>query len=267
MSDATKSPLSLSRATGISAALHLLLLPFFVAAPFYVGAGHASDASSLWGSDHPDVVSTMTIVHRVHRRAVAARPVPAAEKVAKTSPTAPKPARPVAVARTRKQDSMTPRAAVARVAPHPGLLSMAPAALEPAATHPQPVEQPATVATTAPSAPPTAAPAPTGGTAVAMAVPTHAASEMGVDASTGGWGQNFEKPILADESGLSDLRGKYHGSISVRVDESGHATRVLLPDSIPADARDEIERRFTTLRYVPAECNGLRCAGTLTITL
>jgi hypothetical protein len=83
----------------------------------------------------------------------------------------------------------------------------------------------------------------------------------------GGWGQNFDRPILADESVLTDLRTKYHGSISVRVDETGRAIRVIVPASLSPEARDEIERRLTTLRYVPAECNGLRCAGDLTIAL
>jgi len=264
MSDDSKPPLSLRRATGISAALHLLLLPFFVAIPLYVGAGHATDASSLWGSSRPDIISTLSIVHRTQRRAIASRAEPRAERLTTSHPTTPKAARPVAVARTR---SRTPRAAVARVAPHGGLIALAPAPLQPTVARPETVTPPAPVASAAPTAPPSPAAAPTGGAAVAMVAPTHAASELGSDATTGGWGQNFERPILADETSLADLRTKYHGSISVRVDETGRATRVLVPDSLPPDARGEIERLLSTLRYVPAECNGLRCAGTLTITL
>ena len=83
----------------------------------------------------------------------------------------------------------------------------------------------------------------------------------------GGWGQNFANPLLADESALDDLRAKYHGSASVQVDESGHAVKVVINGALSADARAEIEKRLMALRYVPAECNGLRCGGTLQLTL
>jgi hypothetical protein len=67
---------------------------------------------------------------------------------------------------------------------------------------------------------------------------------------------------------LADLRAKYHfaAPISVRVDENGKALKVLWPEAIPSDARAEIEKRLVAMRYVPAECNGLRCIGILQIT-
>jgi hypothetical protein len=85
----------------------------------------------------------------------------------------------------------------------------------------------------------------------------------------GGWGQNFDKPLVADESVLSALRARFHGSatVTVLVDDSGRATKVIVPDALPGDARDEIERLLLTLRYVPAECNGLHCSGALQIIL
>ena len=33
------------------------------------------------------------------------------------------------------------------------------------------------------------------------------------------------------------------------------------------EAREEIVQRLSAVRYVPAECNGLRCAGTLVVSL
>ena len=83
----------------------------------------------------------------------------------------------------------------------------------------------------------------------------------------GGWGQNFANPLLADESALDDLRAKYHGTASVQVDEAGHAVKVVLAGSLTPEARDEIEKRLLSLHYVPAECNGLRCTGTLQLAL
>ncbi len=96
--------------------------------------------------------------------------------------------------------------------------------------------------------------------------PSAAPTELS-DVPAGGWGQNFANPLLADESALDDLRAKYHGSASVQVDETGHAVKVVINGTLTPDARAEIEKRLMALRYVPAECNGLRCGGTLQLTL
>jgi hypothetical protein len=87
------------------------------------------------------------------------------------------------------------------------------------------------------------------------------------DLSAGGWGQNFAKPLIADETALDDLRAKYHGSASVQVDETGRAVKVVVSNALPPDVRLEIETRLLSLHYVPAECNGLRCSGTLSVNL
>jgi len=55
--------------------------------------------------------------------------------------------------------------------------------------------------------------------------------------------------------------------IIVAVNEAGRAVSVSLPVGLSADARADLERRLRELRYVPAECNGLRCDGKLEITL
>jgi len=65
------------------------------------------------------------------------------------------------------------------------------------------------------------------------------------------------------------LRAKYHfaAAITISVDENGRAVKVNVPASVPTDARDEIQKRLAALRYIPAECNGLRCAALLSITI
>ena len=74
--------------------------------------------------------------------------------------------------------------------------------------------------------------------------------------------------MLADPSDLAELKAKYHvAKITIQVDENGRAVRVVMPSGVPDDARDDIVQRLSALHYVPAECNGLRCAGTLTVTL
>jgi hypothetical protein len=105
--------------------------------------------------------------------------------------------------------------------------------------------------------------------ATPAATVAEASSTRGIEVPPGGWGQNFESPIVADDATLAELRARYHdvAGVSVEVDDSGHATRVTLPNGLPDDVRADLERRLLELRYVPAECNGLRCAGTLAFSL
>ncbi len=113
-----------------------------------------------------------------------------------------------------------------------------------------------------PTVEPTAAPE----VSLAGALP---AVRRGFDATIGGWGQNFERPLVADENALNELRAKYHLSvtITIRVDENGRAVKVNVPDSLPSEVKSEIERRLAALRYIPAECNGLHCASSLSIVI
>ncbi len=87
----------------------------------------------------------------------------------------------------------------------------------------------------------------------------------------GGWGQSFEKPLIADDAALSALRAEVHAATPivavVDVDDGGHVTHVTLPSSLDDDARADLERRLRELRFVPAECNGQRCDGTLQLLL
>jgi hypothetical protein len=122
------------------------------------------------------------------------------------------------------------------------------------------------VATATPAPVPTATPdAQLARDAVARDASARSAQVVAV----GGWGQNFDKPIVADETALADLRRRYRlaASVSVAVDPSGRAMHVSMPASVPADVRERLEHDLLALRYVPAECNGLRCEGTAALDL
>jgi hypothetical protein len=128
---------------------------------------------------------------------------------------------------------------------------------------------PDSVATLAPMSP-TPKPTPT---PLAIAEPTAAARVVALRAQSGnppgGWGASFEEPLVADETALDELRARYRGARAIRidVDEAGHATRVVAPASMPTDLRTALEHELLALHYVPAECNGLRCGGTLQLSL
>ena len=90
---------------------------------------------------------------------------------------------------------------------------------------------------------------------------------MFAEAPPGGWGQNFRDPMVFDDAALAALRSHYRGIVAhVDVDEDGHAVHVTLEGSgLDSDSRADIERQLMTVRYVPAECNGLRCAASLVL--
>ena len=62
-------------------------------------------------------------------------------------------------------------------------------------------------------------------------------------------------PLLAGASGVT---------VRITVDENGRATSIEFLRG-PADAalRDELRTRLLAAHFIPAACNGLRCAGTL----
>lgn len=137
---------------------------------------------------------------------------------------------------------------------------------------------PAYPAPTAPSDPPRAgaavvtstprpASSPTPTPAPAVATPSPSAGERTIAA--GGWGQTFEQPLVADDALLDALRARYPRSrgIRVEVDDAGRAMRVTFSDNLAQDIRAAIERALMEARYVPAECNGLPCDGTLRLEL
>ena len=248
----------LKRAIGISAVLHLLLAPFLVESPVWRGLSKVDELAS---SSEQIVVQSIRIDHRVHPKPhlrpppperSLETPVPSPVRVARKEIAAPKIAHNGVVVPNRRIVSAFQAAPV----PPRNLNKASNADTEPA---------PLSAGTPIPTPAPTPTPEPAAAVAVAMTQKT----DSGIDTSSGGWGQNFDRPILADDSALNDLRAKYRGFVvTVHVDENGRATRVSgLPESLGADARSELLARLLALRFAPAECNGLRCAGTLTIQL
>ncbi len=270
MSQSRLERFSIRDALGLSTVLHALIAPLFVVSSVaLVGAGQSAEPLGFRGGELA-AITTLTIEHRQRQRAtplqVEARPL--APKKAE-----PKRARPVArhssAVDTPAQGSSRATARRGRVAAAEGsaIMSVMRNAI---------VTQPVAAATLAPKAEASAASAPTSAPGSQASAPTvvlaasvQSASGHGYDSPNGGWGQNFERPLLADEGSLSDLRSRYHfaATITVNVDENGRATKITFPNAVPADARPEIEKRLTSLRYVPAECNGLRCPASLSIVL
>jgi hypothetical protein len=255
MPQSSQAGFSFKRSLGISSALHLLLAPLFVvAAHIYLGTSVAPTPNPT----ERVAVTSLTLERRPRAAAIQAHS-PGAPQVPRIASKAPQQRRPaeLAVTRTvRRAAALAPAKAVAARRPGRAHMQVASVLAAPAAT------APAATAAPAPSAEPTVA---DHAATVAMAP----AQVRIVDVPPGGWGQNFEKPIVADDGAVGDLRSKYHlaSAVTVEVDESGRAVKVVLPASASSDLRAEIERRLLELRYIPAECNGLRCSGTLQIEL
>ena len=270
MSQSRSERFTIRHALGLSTVLHGLIAPLFVVSSVaFVGAGQSAEPLGFRSGDVA-AITTMTIEHRAQHavRVEALRP-------ARAERTAPKRVRPV-VRRATSVD--TPAQGSARATSPRGHVLQAegsavlsvvrnPIATEPveAATLAPKTETPLTAGPSAAPAPPSQPTA----AAVALTSSVQAASGRGYDSPNGGWGQYFERPLVADEGALNDLRSKYRFSatITVSVDEAGHATKITFPNSVPAEARPEIEKRLTALRYVPAECNGLRCSASLSIVI
>jgi hypothetical protein len=107
---------------------------------------------------------------------------------------------------------------------------------------------------------PPAAPAATPAPVVAPAPsPVVAQREDGI----GNFGETY--PAAIDPSARGALLAGISGVIvRIIVDENGHATSIEFVRP-PADAtlREELRTRLLAARFVPANCNGLRCTGTL----
>ena len=269
MSQSRSERFSIRHALGLSTALHALIAPLFVVSSVaFVGAGQSAEPLGFRSGDMA-AITTMTIEHRAQHAVRAETPHPA-----RAERTAPKRVRPVA----RRATSVdTPAQGSARATSPRGHVLQAEGSAVLSVVRNRIVTEPVEAATLAPKsetppAEPAAAPAPASqptAAAVALTSSVQAASGRGYDSPNGGWGQNFERPLVADEGALNDLRSKYRFSatITVSVDEAGHATKVIFPNSVPAEARSEIEKRLTALHYVPAECNGLRCPASLSIVI
>ncbi|MDQ2857272.1 MAG: hypothetical protein M3R53_01300 [Candidatus Eremiobacteraeota bacterium] len=258
------------RAFALSIGLHLFAALFVVTGSLPIGSGATQSGGRAFETTRISylTIERRTIAHRKPPHIVALRPAPP-----KTAPVKTAPPKTVARKPTAARDAALRRAK--HEVPKPLALSLGLATERP--------ERPIAAASRATSEPvratatATASPAPSPSpseTAGASPEPAKSgASEQvaarGIDVPPGGWGQSFERPLVADESALETLRTRYHASGPVRidVDDAGHATRVSLPASLPDDVRAELERRLLELHYIPAECNGLRCTGTLQLII
>jgi len=231
---------TLKHAFGLSTMLHVLIAPFFIVSGAVLFATGNLSPLGLPGDERLSM-ATVTFIQRAAAH-VAAR------------------------VRERSSSRALPDRPQAKAAQQTAHLARAERANAPSAEL-----RPALVAAAPTAAPlPTAAPVTaTQPTAAAVVMTSAIESSRGDDVPSGGWGQSFEHPLVADEGALSDLRAKYHfaAAITVDVDRDGHAVKIDFPPAIPADVRDEIEKRLTALRYIPAECNGLRCAAPLTVRI
>ena len=245
-------------ALGLSVLLHGLVAPLFVAMVIGVDdlrpEGHIATTGLF----------SISILHRAAPAPV--RPAPAERAIVREaapvlSPTRSEHPKLVAAAKETTSGARDKTRHVAVLAPPPTPI-------------PTPTHRAVTVTrgTTAAKAVEDATPAPAAATSAAVAAATEAppppptpGSAALVDAPVGGWGQNFRDPMVLDDDALASLRSRYHGAVAhVDVDEEGHATHVSVEGpGLDADAIATLERRLFDLRYVPAECNGLRCAASL----
>jgi hypothetical protein len=116
---------------------------------------------------------------------------------------------------------------------------------------PAAVQAAATVATAAATSGPVAA--------AATLSPVVAQHEEGI----GNFGETYPASIEPTARGLI-LAGASGVTVRITVDENGRATTIEFLRG-PADAalRDELRTRLLAAHFIPAACNGLRCAGTL----
>lgn len=243
------------RSLGLSVLLHVCAAPLFVA--IFAGAPEPQ----------PEAVSVtsgafaLTLQHRAPPRAPT-RPVPSRERTEANVASAVVPDRttqPRVVTRALHAFG-TPTHAPPRIAI---AIPTEPPSPKPTATHARAAGSPSG---TSDSTAPTAAPNDSAESATPEPAATSVALARSLEpAPIGGWGQNFRDPTVLDDGAVARLRAQYHGAVvRVEVDEDGRATRVTVEGThLDADARATIEKTLSEIRYVPAECNGLRCAASL----
>ena len=238
------------RALGLSVLLHACVAPLFVA--MLVGSADLRPEAA----ESQSGMLTISLVHRAAARpqqaprSAAAAPVHQAVamvRIATPHLAAATQRRPAGSHKARRLSLIEP--VVVPSALPTGVRTAQPASERVSALHAE------TGASAAPAGP-TSAPA----TAQPTASPIAVAAT--VDASIGGWGQNFREPTVLDDDALAAIRARYPSAIAhIDVDEDGRATHVSVDSpGIDADGRADIERRLMALHYVPAESNGLRVA-------
>jgi hypothetical protein len=159
---------------------------------------------------------------------------------------------PLARRRQKPIDAVVASSSVKPAAPEPAvhaaLLPIPPVAIVRAA----PV---AAVATAVPSNSPPPAPQ------TATPIPANAANYGGL------FSQDYPPALVAPDE-LTPIRAQLPGHVRVRIeiDEAGHATDVVFSgDLTDTELAERVRSQLLALRYVPADCNGLHCDGTLII--
>ena len=104
-----------------------------------------------------------------------------------------------------------------------------------------------------------------GGAVILIIIAVVYALATGKDPSAGigNFGETY-KPALAPDARARIIAGVERGFlIEIQVDEHGHATAVTFVRG-PGDPqlREQLRQRLMAANYIPAECNGLQCAGT-----
>jgi hypothetical protein len=96
---------------------------------------------------------------------------------------------------------------------------------------------------------------------VATPVPSPVVAQR--EEGIGNFGETYPASIEPAARGVL-LAGLNGITVRIAVDENGRATSIdFLRGPADAAARDELRTRLLAMHFIPAACNGLRCAGTL----
>ncbi|HEY4440232.1 MAG TPA: hypothetical protein VGN14_07225 [Candidatus Elarobacter sp.] len=240
MLEHASSPRRDRTAIGLSIAVHCCVLAALAAVPRPAFTPDVVDERTL-------LASMITIEHRASRPARTARrtlPLPAPAKpverpvlhVARAESHA---ARRLVVAQERRFVGRPAEVIQPAKAPQPPV----PVAAEPG---------PQTIAGNA-----TAVPSPTPAPTAAVVVASH-------DEGIGNFGEDY--PAKVDPQARATLFAGISDTVQLRVsvDENGHAIAIefVRAPSDPSQLQ-ELRARLLAARFIPAVCNGLRCAGTV----
>jgi len=204
--------------------------------------------------DDPDERTLLTTILHIERRPPPRRPSPVHRTAAQSAPV-PVARLPVIHAAVTVEHA-TRKLVVA--AEHRAAFVPAPATVR--RPPPSVVRPVARVAVAQPSAAPVVQAAATTAPAASPAPsPVAARSEEGI----GNFGETYPAALEPSLRGAL-LAGVAGFDVRITVDENGRATSVefVRPPADPAQ-RDELRARLLAARFIPAACNGLRCAGTL----
>jgi len=203
-------------------------------------------------ADDPDERILLSSIIRIAQQ----RPAPAAHAQQASAPAPPRIHAPLPVIHAAVATAHSSRALVVAAEHRAGAIPAPVPVRRRDAQHAAAAPPEAVIATAAPAAvsaatnAPAAAPAPS---------PVVAQREEGI----GNFGETYPASIEPTARGTL-LAGASGVLVRIAVDENGRATAIEFVRG-PADAtlRDELRTRLLAAHFIPAACNGLRCAGTL----